>query len=112
MAATAKQRTWNGGGTLPDKACRSCGALFYTRTGLAEHDRLGCRNGHGSALTVYRPRTYTEEGRNNLQERGRQVAAELNARRVRCVPCGRVSTPAGVALHQRATGHTGKEPQQ
>ena len=106
---TARQRQW-GHGVLPppDKACAACGAAFYTNVGLAEHRRLGCGNGHGSPVRVRRRRRYTDAGRSSLQERGRQVAARNNARRVRCGTCGHVSTPSGVGLHQRFTGHTGR----
>lgn len=106
--ATTKQRSWNGGGTMPDKRCQACGAQFYTQVGIDEHTRLGCGNSNGSQVTVYRPRTYTEAGRASLQERGRQVAALMNSQRVRCGGCELVSTPAGVGVHQRFTGHTGR----
>jgi hypothetical protein len=106
-----KRRAFVAGGrsvNLPTKLCRSCGALFFTSVGLDEHHRLGCGNGHGSPVTVRKLWRMTPARKAALEVRGLHVTALNNSRRIRCVECGKVSTPSGLALHQRGTGHTGR----
>lgn len=107
---TKGQRRWVDGHwvDVPDKPCPlGCGAAFFTNVGLTEHARLGC-NGHGSQVTVRRRWWMTPEGRAFLAQRGREVTALINAKRVRCGQCDVVSTPGPLATHQRASGHTGR----
>lgn len=42
-------------------------------------------------------------------ENGRRQARLLASMRVRCSPCGMESSPAGIGVHQKASGHSGKE---
>lgn len=113
MTATLAEhrRTWVSTGSArnyPDKLCGTCGAVFFTAVGLNEHARLGCGNGHGSPVTVRRLWRLSAAGREALAERGRQVTALNNSRRVRCAECEKVSTPAAIGVHQKYTGHTGR----
>ncbi len=106
--ASEAQRSWNDGSSvIPKRSCRACGALFFTGVGLAEHTRLGCGNGHGSP--VKRRRAWpTAAQAANWSAAGRRVVALNNSRRVRCTECGKLSTPSGIALHQRKFNHSGK----
>ena len=75
---------------FPDRACPVCGWRFFTTLALHEH-RQGC-----------------SQARANLRKAGLAVTALNNSRRLRCDECGKVSTPSGIALHQRGLGHSGK----
>lgn len=91
----------------PDKLCVTCGASFFTNVGLSEHERIGCGNGHGSPVKRRRTRP-TPAQVAAWSAAGRHVTALNNARRIRCGGCEKVSTPSGIAAHQRSTGHTGR----
>lgn len=102
------QRRWvEGNGATPDRRCPAgCGARFFTRVGVEEHTRQGCGNGHGSPVSCRRAFPSAKQ-KAAWSASGKRVTALNNERRVRC-SCGKVSTPAGVALHQRYSGHEGK----
>lgn len=88
---------------IPRRICPTCGARFFTGVGLDEHTRLGCVGGGGPVVIVRRG--YSPETRATWAENGRAVAALNNSRREACPTCGKSSTPSGLALHRRASGH-------
>lgn len=88
----------------PRKKCSACGQHFFTQVGLDEHLRLGDHTGLVRRWTT--GGRFSPAGLASMQERGRAIAAANNAQRRRC-SCGRVSTPAGLALHQMSSGHVG-----
>ncbi len=92
-----------GGQDTPQKECRACGDKFWTQVGLDEHVRLG---NHGQTTRRWVTGTVSPAGLKSLRKRGLEISAENNARRRRCT-CGLVSTPAGLGLHQKSTGHVG-----
>lgn len=94
------------GGDVPQRKCPRCSDRFYTQVGLDAHIASGQ---HGRLVRHWatgHSGQYTPAGLARQQERGRTIAAENNARRREC-SCGRVSTPAGLALHQTSSGHVG-----
>jgi hypothetical protein len=102
---TNGRTAWMRGYGVADKICRDCGDAFYTNVGLAEHMRIGA---HVPRVTRrWTTGVVSPAGLARLQERGRQIAAENNARRRRCDTCGLVSTSAGIGTHQKFTGHIG-----
>lgn len=90
---------------MPTRRCPRCSDVFYTQVGLDEHMRLGRHRRQAYARRWING--FSPEGLVAQQERGRQIAAQNNARHRRCEGCGRVSTLAGLALHQKHSGHTG-----
>jgi len=82
----------------PSKVCTTCGETFWTQVGLDEHVRRGDHSGFTRRWGVARTPVVVRRGTD---------ARFGNATRRRCCECGRTSTPAGTALHQKATGHTG-----
>ncbi len=99
-ALAAEQEEWK---PLPvlrtlgfaDKACRTCGWRFFTWDGLTEHE-ADCDSRPPSPAQVAA-----------WKEAGQRIAATNNARRRGCADCGLVSSPAGIGIHQKATGHAG-----
>jgi hypothetical protein len=89
---------------MPTRRCTTCGDTFYTQVGLDEHVRLDRHNGQTRRWITGR---VSPDGLLRLQERGRQIAAQNNARRRMCKDCDRISTPAAIGLHQKNTGHVG-----
>ena len=81
----------------PQRKCDTCGEPFWTQVGLDEH----VRRGDHSTFT----RRWTA-GRAPVVRQGvdRRFG---NATQRRCCDCGKVSTPAGIALHHKYGGHTG-----
>jgi len=73
------------------KACRGCGWRFFTVGGLRDHE-AHCLAQAGRRVA------------------GRAKAAVNNTYSRRCDDCGRLSTPAGLGMHQKHTGHTGWTP--
>lgn len=106
---SAAQREWsNGLGSygVPTRKCPvGCGAMFFTRVGVEEHTRLGCGNGHGSPVHCRKLPSAAQRAARSAA--GLAVVALNNARRVKC-SCGKVSTPAGIGVHQRFSGHAGR----
>lgn len=96
-----------GKNALPTHSCSRCTDRFFTRVGLDEHIRLGQHNTQGYTGR-WATGCYSPEGLAVQQAKGRKLAAQNNARRVRCDGCGHESTPAGVGIHQHYTGHTGR----
>lgn len=119
-----------GRGRTPDKQCPSCPDVFWTQVGLDEHLRIGQHN--TNAVTIRRipgstarpapvkkpqpapapvKKAEPELSPTRLaasQAQGYRLAARNNARRFRCDECGHESTPAGVGVHQKFSGHTGR----
>jgi hypothetical protein len=93
-----------GDAATPSKVCRLCGDSFWTQVGLDEHVRVGQ---HNRMRRRWVTGSVSPAALVVLQQRGREIAAENNARRRRCGGCDLTSTPSGLGLHQKATGHTG-----
>lgn len=113
---TAQRRWAEGQNGIPERPCPAgCGALFFTRVGVAEHVRLGCGDHPfvvtSRSLSPTEPRVRTEAQRRAWAATGAAICAKLNAQRVRCAECPKESTPAGLAAHQRFTGHLGRAEQ-
>lgn len=89
---------------MPTHLCTVCGDTFYTRVGLAEHVRIGT---HSRYTRRWVTGFFSPVALPVLQEVGRRIAAQNNARRRRCNECGHTTTPGPLALHQNASGHTG-----
>ncbi|WP_372734879.1 hypothetical protein [Nocardioides sp.] len=104
---SAAQREWGSGLTsygIPKRPCPTgCGARFFTRVGVEEHVRLGCTTGSPVHCRKLPSKAQTAARRAT----GLAVTARTNARRVQCA-CGKVSTPAGIGLHQHYSGHVGR----
>lgn len=83
------------------KACPACGHRFFTSAALYEH-RESCLPPLPPTPPRVSPAGYAKQ-----QERGRQIAAENNAKRRRCDTCDHTSTAAGLGAHQKSTGHVG-----
>ncbi|HET7327655.1 MAG TPA: hypothetical protein VFJ14_10285 [Nocardioidaceae bacterium] len=81
----------------PQRKCSTCGETFWTQVGLDEHLRRGDHRRVNRRWGA--PRTPTI--RSDVDPRFG------NATRRRCCFCGKVSTPAGIALHHKYTGHAG-----
>lgn len=82
----------------PSRACETCGETFWTQVGLDEHVRRGDHTGFTRRWGAARTPVEVPPGINPRFG---------NATRRRCCFCGKVSTPAGTALHQKQTGHAG-----
>lgn len=94
------------GHDTPRKPCPTCGERFFTNTGLDEHIRLGQHTNRDLRIRWVTGR-FSPAALPILQERGRTIAAQNNARRRSCCGCDLVTTPAALGMHQRASGHTG-----
>jgi len=107
--SAVKQRPFRSRSGMQDKSCPlGCGAAFFTTVGVEEHTRVGCGNDHNAPLTVRRDWKRSKHGKAVLRARGLAVTALINSRRVQCGQCDKVSTPAGLALHQRSANHSGR----
>lgn len=78
--------------------CIECG-LISTPAGLASHLR---KTDHDSYL---RNHTLSSAGRLG----GKKSSALINARRVKCLDCGLISTPGAIANHLKYSGHERSE---
>ncbi len=87
------------------KACSDCGHRFFTSLALYGH--MQEHHPPTPPPRPERPSNFSPAGLVRQQARGRQIAAENNARRRRCDGCGHISTPAGIGNHQKYTGHEG-----
>lgn len=94
-----------GRNSKPKNACPDCSDRFFTQVGLDEHVRLGVHDTQGFA--VRRVAQAPAPAPAPAQSWARGMAARNNARRFRCGECPLVSTPSGVAIHQKSTGHVG-----
>lgn len=69
-----------------------------------------CRNRPCCEVTHLEPVTMSENvRRGNLPEIAREHMKRVSQIKRRCKECGLISSPAGVALHQRASGHSGQQ---
>lgn len=93
---------------IPTKVCPRCDYRFFTQVGLDEHARVvhGVVDAAAMTTTPLPLRVISPAGLLAMQAAGRRIAALNNARRRRCA-CGHESTPAGIGLHQKSTGHAG-----
>ena len=82
----------------PTKICDTCGESFWTQVGLDEHLRRGdhtrLRRRWGATCSPATIRKGVDPRFGNATQR-------------RCCDCGKVSTPAGIALHHKYAGHSG-----
>ena len=90
--------------TMGSRLCPQCPARFFTSGGLAEH----MTDAHPKPNPACRHRyNWTAKGAASMSRSGRRTAAQVNALRRRWDRCGKVSTPAGIGLHQKYSGHSG-----
>ena len=73
--------------------CRKCHSVQDNNTPPANHDLRFCE----------------KNGREGGKKGGPKGAATMNARRRKCLACGKVSTPGPLANHQIKLGHVGRE---
>lgn len=104
LAVDDPRRSFLSRSETPNKVCPRCSDRFFTQVGLDEHLRTG---DHAHTTRRWVTGKLSPTGLAALQERGRTIAAQNNARRRSCDTCGRVTTPAALGIHQRSTGHTG-----
>lgn len=78
-----------------DRACGVCGWRFFTSAALQEHEaECDARPPSPAQVAAWR-------------QTGLRVAALNNTGRRRCDDCDLTSTPGGLGVHQKATGHSG-----
>lgn len=108
--SSTSQRPGRGGASTPNRPCPlGCGATFWTGVGAEEHARLGCESSPGARpVEVSRNWRRSAHGKAGLHKRGLAVTALNNSKRFACAECGKESTPAGIGLHQRYSGHIGR----
>ena len=88
-------------------ACLVCGWRFFTTGGRDRH-LTRCRREAAEREQRAAREQELARGREALRTTGLRVTALNNNRRFQCGDCDKTSTPSGIALHQRYTGHVGR----